>query len=212
MKGKRLLALCLVGVMLLLGACGASPEEVQSYAQAVLDAGYKGEFAEYAKQTKTSEEEAKAIYEENLDQMMTQAGFASMELPEELKENYRTLFQDMLKKADYKVGKAKEGEEKSFTVEVTVKPLIAFEGLQEEVTAKVQEEMAGFTEALDSVTVNEMVFRRMYEIMEEKMKEPAYGEPQTLTLRVSPDENQVYEISEADLSKLDLAMFPFDNL
>lgn len=212
MKGKRLLALCLLGVLLLLEACKASPEEVERYAQAVLDAGYKGEFTEYAKQTKTSEEEAKAIYEANLDQMMTQAGFASMELSEELKENYRNLFRDMLKKADYKVGKATEGEEKSFTVEVTVKPLIVFEGLQEEVTAKVQEEMAGLTEVPDSAAVNEMVFRKMYEIMAEKMKEPSYGEPQMLTLQVSPDENQVYEISEADLSKLDLAMFPFDNL
>ncbi len=212
MKKRGLLAVLLIAVMTLLCGCGGmSAEDAQSYAQSILDASYKGEFDKYIEWTKSSKEEAQELYESNIDTTMQEAGFASLGLSEELTANYRQLFLDMIKQANYEVGEAKEAGDKAYTVDVTVKPFAGFDGLQAEVEAASMAEMeSGNVDLNDQNAINEMVFQKMYEIMAGKVASPTYGDPTTVTINVKPDSDGVYFIDQTDMTALDDALFPSD--
>ena len=211
MKKRGLLAVLLIAVMTLLCGCGGmSAEDAQSYAKSIMDASYKGEFDKYVEWTKSSKEEAQKLYESNVDTTMQEAGFSQLGLSEELNANYRQLFLDMIKQANYEVGEAKEAGDKAYTVDVTVKPFTAFEGLQDEVQAAVTAEMTEMTEIPDQNAINQMVFQKMYEIMAAKVASPTYGEPTTVTITVKPDSDGVYFIDQTDMTALDDALFPSD--
>ena len=212
MRKKGLLAVLLVMAMSLLSGCGGmSAEDASSYAKSVLDASYKGEFDDYIEWTKSTEDEANELYEGNIDTTMEEAGFSDLGISEELMESYRELFLDMVKHAKYEVGEAKESDNDAYTIDITVEPFIAFEGIQEEVTASLTEEISNMTEIPSDEELNQMVFQRMYDLMAARMEDPAYGDPAIVTITVQPDADGVYYISQEDMTALDDAMFPADS-
>lgn len=210
-RRKKAVGLLVAPAVMLLTACKMSPEEVGTYAQSILDASYKADFDEYTEQTDSTKEEAENLYENNIDQMMTIAGYDSAGLSDELLDNYRQLFKDMLALAEYEVGEVTEEEDGSFTVAVTAKPLTAFEGLEAEVTEAVQAELAGITDVSQipgEDEINQMVFQKMYEGLQSRMESPTYGEPQQVDLHVAADSDNVYSVAESDLTALDQILFP----
>lgn len=208
---KKFLAVLLIVVVTVLCGCGMSGEDAKSYAQSVLDASYKGEFKEYIDWTKSSEKEAEEMYESNIDAIMKAAGVADLGLSEELTDNYRFLFKDMLKKAKYELGDAKEADGDAYTIDVTVEPFLAFEGLENEVTTQVQEILAGASEIPSEEEINELLFQKMYEIMSEKVANPTYGEATTVTIHIQPDSDGIYYIPQEDRKILDDTLFPGDS-
>lgn len=208
---KKFLAVLLIVVVTVLCGCGMSGEDAKSYAQSVLDASYKGEFKEYIDWTKSSEKEAEEMYESNIDAIMKAAGVADLGLSEELTDNYRSLFKDMLKKAKYELGDAKEADGDAYTIDVTVEPFLAFEGLENEVTTQVQEILAGDSEIPSEEEINELLFQKMYEIMSEKVANPTYGEATTVTIHIQPDSDGIYYIPQEDRKILDDTLFPGDS-
>lgn len=212
MKKRGLLAALLIAIMTVLSGCGGmSAEDAQSYAQSVLDASYKGEFDKYIEWTESTEEEAQDLYEGNIDITMEEAGFGDLGLSEELTESYRQLFLDMIGLAKYDVGEAKEAEDDAYTIDVTIEPFIAFEGIQEEVTTAFTEELYSMEEIPSEEEINQMVFQKMYDLMAERIAAPVYGDPVTVTITVLPDADGVYYISEEDMTALDDALFPADS-
>lgn len=208
-KKKSLLALLLAAVMVILSGCGGmTKEDAKDYVQAVLDVSYKGDVKGYLEQTDTTEKEAKELYESNIDETLNLAGFNDMNLSEEMLANYRQLFIDMLKSADYKLADAKDGEDDGFTVDVTVKPFMGFEGVSEEVLESVQEKVFSGTEVPSEDDVNEMLFQAMYDMLSERMKEPVYGDEKVITVHVAKDKDGVFYIPDEDIDTIDEALFP----
>lgn len=216
MKTKRkVIGLLIAAAVFLMAGCKMSPEEVSAYAQSILDASYKAEFDEYVEQTESTMEEAQQLYEDNIGQMMTQAGYDSMGLSDELLEDYTQLFKDMLALADYEVGEATEEDDGSFTVTVTAKPFTAFNGVIEEVNEEVQAEISGITDISQipgEDEINQMVLQKMYDSLLARMESPSYGDPQEVQLHVSADSDNVYSVSEDDLTALDEVLFPGEEL
>ena len=98
MRKRGVSAAMLTGVMLVLCGCGGmTTDEAKDYVKSALDAGYKAEVKEYAEITDSTEKEAKKEYETNLDNSMKEAGFDETGVSDELKANYRKLFEKMLK-------------------------------------------------------------------------------------------------------------------
>ena len=84
MKKMKCLVLVLVlalSAWTLSGCGGMSEDEAKEYAQAVLDASYKGEFDSYMELTDSTEEEAREMYEGNMDATMAAVGFEEMGPP-----------------------------------------------------------------------------------------------------------------------------------
>ena len=104
-KQKKMMALVLtflVSVMMLAG-CGKK-FDAKTYMQEYLDASYKHEFTEFCKISEQTEEEAKKVYEENLDKVTEDILSAEgIEFSEELFYKYQELVKKMLSCAKYNV-------------------------------------------------------------------------------------------------------------
>ena len=204
-----ILALLAAVSMAVLTGCGGgmTADDAKEYAQAVLDASYKGEFDSYMELTDSTEEEAREMYEGNVDTTMEVVGFVELGVSEEMQANYRQLFLDMAKQAKYSLGDVSEIEN-GYEIEVTVEPFTGMSNLETELTDALMADLASVTEIPSEEELNEMTMQKMYDLLSEKVANPEYGEAQTMTLRVTADSDNVYSIPEEDTTALDSAMFP----
>ena len=213
MRKRGVLAAMLTGVMLVLCGCGGMPtDEAKDYVKSALDAGYKAEFKEYSEITDSTEKEAKKEYETNLDNSMKEAGFDETGVSDELKANYRKLFEKMLKSANYKVGEVKEAGDDEFKVSVEVQPFTAFSTVSEELDNWVTDTYSNIEYVPSDEELNEAIMKKMYELMDEKMNNPTYGDKTTVTVNVKVDKDGAYYIPQKDLTAVDDALFPEDAL
>ena len=213
MRKRGVLAAMLTGVMLVLCGCGGmTTDEAKDYVKSALDAGYKAEFKEYAEITDSTEKEAMKEYETNLDNSMKEAGFDETGVSDELKANYRKLFEKMLKSANYKVGEVKEAGDDEFKVSVEVQPFTAFSTVSEELDNWVTDTYSNIEYVPSDEELNEAIMKKMYELMDEKMNNPTYGDKTTVTVNVKVDKDGAYYIPQKDLTAVDDALFPEDSL
>ena len=213
MRKRGVLAAMLTGVMLVLCGCGGmTTDEAKDYVKSALDAGYKAEFKEYAEIKDSTEKEAKKEYETNLENSMKEAGFDETGVSDELKANYRKLFEKMLKSANYKVGEVKEAGDDEFKVSVEVQPFTAFSTVSEELDNWVTDTYSNIEYVPSDEELNEAIMKKMYELMDEKMNNPTYGDKTTVTVNVKVDKDGAYYIPQKDLTAVDDALFPEDAL
>lgn len=215
MKQKKMMALILtflVSVMMLAG-CGKK-FDAKTYMQEYLDASYKHEFTEFCKISEQTEEEAKKVYEENLDKVTEDILSAEgIEFSEELVSKYQELVKKMLSCAKYNVVSAEEDKDGNFVAKVEVEPLLLLDGLEEEVTkasedylAKVMDEMLAGGEEPDEQKIYDDVMTIVYDILNEKLSAPEYGEKETVEVHIVKKDN-VYSPEQDDLVKLDAVVF-----
>ena len=212
MKGMRQGILTLVLLLLLaamLAGCGGgmTAEDAKEYVQAVLDASYKGEFDSYMELTDSTEEEARSMYEGNVEATMATVGFEEMGISEDMQADYRQLFLDLAKQAKYTLGEATEIEN-GYEIEVTIEPFIGMNDLENELTNILMQDLAAAAEIPTEEELNQMTMQTLYDLLSEKVASPEYGEAQTMTVRVTADSDNVYSIPEEDTTALDSAMFP----
>ena len=210
MKRMKCLVLALVlmiSAWALAGCGGMSEDEAKEYAQAVLDASYKGEFDSYMELTDSTEEEAREMYEGNMDATMAAVGFEELGASQEMQADYRQLFLDMAKLAKYSLGDVTEMEN-GFEIQVTVEPFIGLDGLETELTDAVMAQLTESGEIPDDDELNQMTMQTMYDLMQDRLEAPEYGEAESMTIRVTADSDKVYSIPEEDTTALDNALFP----
>ncbi len=210
MKRMKCLVFALVlmiSAWALAGCGGMSEDEAKEYAQAVLDASYKGEFDSYMELTDSTEEEAREMYEGNMDATMAAVGFEELGASQEMQADYRQLFLDMAKLAKYSLGDVTEMEN-GFEIQVTVEPFIGLDGLETELTDAVMAQLTESGEIPDDDELNQMTMQTMYDLMQDRLEAPEYGEAESMTIRVTADSDNVYSIPEEDTTALDNALFP----
>lgn len=190
---------------MLLGGCGKklTTENAPDYVKSALDACYKADFDAYMEFTKCTQEEAEELYQAGLDTNMEASGIVASSVGSDLQEQYRQLFADILNISKYEVGEAKE-DGGGFTVEVTVEPFLMFNDLEQELLPLLENEEA---QSLADDEIEQFVYQKMYELMSSKLDTPEYGDPETVTVHIQPDEDGVQTINEDDLTALDAAMY-----
>lgn len=209
MKKKLLICLCVL-IMGLLTGCGMSEEDAKAYVEASLDAAYKGEFDAFVEITDSTPEGAAAMYDENMEHIMESAGFSDLELNEELTANYKQLFFDLIKKADYSVGEVVKNDD-TFSIEVTVKPLTIFEGIEAELTDALLNRISEMDEYPNDDEITVIGFEEMYQILCDKVEAPVYSEEIVkVTINLHKNDKGMYEISEEDMLTLDNALFAIE--
>lgn len=208
-----------IGVCVLLAGCGKK-FDASGYTKAVLDVSYKNEIQKYVELTGADEKEADKIFEDNLQNNMDimLQEFSGYELPDELEEKYRVLFQDMMKKVKYTVSEAKEDDNKNFTVDVTVEPMLIFtetyaefQKQSEEYARQVSNEVMNGASMPSDQEMQNHVFEIYHTILRNYLDNGMkYGNPETVTVHVIKNEKNVYHISQEDITKLDEKMMTMD--
>ena len=98
--------------------------------------------------------------------------------------------------------------ENGFEIQVTVEPFIGLDGLETELTDAVMAQLTESGEIPDDDELNQMTMQTMYDLMQDRLEAPEYGEAESMTIRVTADSDNVYSIPEEDTTALDNALFP----
>ena len=93
---------------------------------------------------------------------------------------------------------------------VAIEPFEGYLGLEDDLVSALEEDAAGMTEMPDDLTVNEIVYQNMLEILQQKIDKPVYGDPEEYTIHVTEGDDRVYEIPKEELIELDYACFLLD--
>lgn len=206
LKRNVSLVMAVLMSLALLAGCGMKPEDAKAYVQSTLDAGYKASFDEYVKITDSTKEEAQKLFDNNIDTVTNSLGFSALGATEETNDKYRELFKEIFSKAKYTVGDAKETDD-GFEVEVKAEPMQIFSGIEEELVAKLQEEVTKSGGDIKEDEINQLAIDMMYDLLTEKIASVEYGEPQSVTVHVTKNSDGVWNITESDLQAVDAALF-----
>lgn len=205
LRKSSLLALVFAMVFGTLAGCGMKPDDAKAYVQATLDAGYKEDFADYAKITESTEEEAQKLFDANIDTVTNSLGLSSFGASDEMTEKYRELLKSVFAKAKYTVGDVKETDG-GFEITVTAEPMQMFVGLEDALVEELQARAAELKEN-NQAAINQLTMDVLYEILSERLESVTYGDAQDVTVHVTKDSNNVWNITEADLQAVDSALF-----
>lgn len=206
-KMKFMAAVILAGVCMMLGGC--SRFDAKTYTQAVLDVSYKNKTENYIELTETTKKEADMIFQNSLDATMEE--FKSEQLSEELENNYRSLFESVMKNVKYTVGESKKKEDKSYTVEVAVEPVTLFDDTYQTFQDKAEEYAEQITDSVmngaempTDEEIQEQVYKLYYDILKAELDAGVkYAKAEKMTLHIVKTEDGNYEINQDDLRALD---------
>ena len=216
MSGKRRRNLIIPAAAVILAAAAAAGIclylnrfDPEAYVQAVLDVSYKKQTEEYEEITGVPEDEAEAVFEENLDAAM--AEFESSPMPEELRPQYRELFGEIAMQVSYTVGETPKEEGGRYAVQVMVKPLTlfadtydAFQQRAEKYAGQVTDSVMQGGEMPSDEEMQSQVYQIYYDVLSEALDAGLlYGEAQETVLHVRKNEDGEYEIDAEDMKTLD---------
>ncbi len=208
MKKRGIAVLLAVGSALCLSACvgGFTTEDAQNYVQSALDASYKADFEEYVEQTNSTQEEAEAMFQQNIDNVLAGIGLEEAGVSDELVQQYRDVADDLLGLANYEVTGAEETED-GFAVEVAYEPFVGYDNLNAGLETVLTDIASSMTEVPSDEELNQIIYEEILKLVQQMVDEPSYGEQENFTIHINKDSGNVYTINEDDLVALDLAMF-----
>lgn len=215
MNRMKRIAVLLAAVLVtgLFAGCGSS-FDASAYIKALMDNSYKNDSTGIVKQKIGTKEEAEALYESGLDAELEQLVEAA-NMSEELQGEYRAVFADMFKKADYTVGEAEKQEDNSYVVTVSYRQMKIFEpafaSYQEKLNT-LSEEWLNMSED-EAPTEDEMyetVFTILKDCMKEALEDPDYADEASTTVHVELNSDNEYEPNEDELYGLESLLFDID--
>lgn len=216
---QKVLAM-LLAVILTLGLVGCGQKfDASAYVKAELDLLTKHDVEQYVEEMGISKEEAEDVYEEVVDEMnITGEIFGDEEVPMELKEAYEKWIVDLLAKTKYTVLEAKEVDG-NYIVNVEVEPVKAFEGVDDEFTAKTttyMEDLMNKTLAGEEVPSDEQinidVYNMMIEILNGILENITYADKVVVETKIVKNSDGVYEVDEASFQELGEKLFDISGL
>ncbi len=200
---KIMSALLAVVMMFSVAACGEKEVEfdAQKYVQAVLDAKYQHDYAEYAKQIGLSEEEAKeqlvSEFDASLEEQLKATGMA---YTEEQAASYIKMESDLREKVQYEVKEAVKDEEENYTVDVVVTPIDGY-------SLYTQNFMTDLQNAVNEGATEAEYMDVFLTCFQNSVDNAVSLEPVTVTLHVTfteEDNLRIYSISEEEVLEFDL--------
>lgn len=219
MSGKKIVSviLCVCFLVGVLSGC-AKDFDATEYTKAILDVSYKNKTEDYIKLTGASEEAAKKIFTNNLDATMKE--FEDLKLPDALLAQYRQLFECIMKNVKYSVHETIEAEDNNYTVDVTVEPVtlfddtyVEFESKAKEYASQVSNEVTKGAPMPSDEEMQNQIYQIYYELLNAQVEAGLkYADSQTVTMHISKNDKDIYEIKQADMSQLDQKMISKDSL
>lgn len=210
-KFKRLSFVLVIIVSLgLLGGC-TSNKDISKYLKALLDTSYKNDTSGFVNMKLGTEDEAKALYNQGIDDGVT-AFCDSLGVSDELGDDFKALYVNMLKLVKYEVGEAVKQSDGSYIVTVTYQKMNIFKPaveLYSDNVAALVDEWASSDEEIDDEEKQRRVILEFKDCMETVMSQVTYDEPQEMTVRIELDDNK-YAPNMDDVAELETALMDWE--
>lgn len=209
-----LTALIMVMAVAMLTGCGPkkpAPEDAQAYVKAVLDLICTGDYDHAVELVDVEEGKETEIRDGIIDQMMTSIGSQS-NLSDDVAKGFTDFMIDALGKASYTVGDAVATDDGGYDVTVSIRPLQIFTGIEEELTAVLEERVAEEPDKIMAMSEDEQtnyVMEILIELLNRKLADPQYDPEEEVVVHYGPMEGQegVYGCTEAEGKKLGEKLF-----
>lgn len=202
MKKKFVSVILAVATAISLTACGSEPFDASGYVKSCLDASYHEEYEAYAEFIDAEVEEAKAELEQQ-NQTAVDEEIASLGIT--VTEEQANKYLELLIKAEhltkYEVGEAVESDA-GFDVPVTVYPVDVYEQFVNGIEARYQKEADAGT------LTDDTIFPIMLTYLEECIANAQYKDAQEITLQITQDNNEIWEIPEEEMDSIDDLLLP----
>lgn len=195
---KKVLLAMMIAVFTV-GIAGCAKFDPVAYTKACMDAMYKRDYKEYAKQIDVTEDEAKEDLESKFEKnVMT--GFENFSMSEGDKERYLDLMEKLYSEVKYEVGKAeKKGD--GYTVQITVEPIDALktysDGLQDKIQAGLE----------DGSLTEDNIMSMACDYMEECINNASFGEKEVIEVELTKDSGGLWQFPDAEIEKVEEALF-----
>jgi hypothetical protein len=207
---KLLIVAACIAVMGILGGC-TSNKDISNYLEALLDTSYKNDIDEFVDIKLGTEEEARALYNQGIDEGVA-AFCESLSVPEELKEEFKDLYMDMLKLVKYDVGNSVKQSDGSYNVTVTYEKMNIFKPaveIYEESVAAIVDGWANSDEDIEAEEKQRQVILEFKNSMETAMSQVTYDEPKDMTVRIELVDNK-YTPNMSDIQELEKALMDWE--
>ncbi|OUP85431.1 hypothetical protein B5F07_04610 [Lachnoclostridium sp. An169] len=204
MKGtvRKTAAVIFTAFMTLAMLCGCARDfDAEGYVKACLDALYMREYDAYADMVGISADEAKSDLEGDFQSTVDEAFLGDTVTSEEDKQAYSDAIVNVYKLAKYEVTGSVE-KDGNYVVTVEVQPCMIFANLEEEMTARAEQAVA------DGTYDETKYIASLNGYLNDAVSSCEYGDTQEVQVNVTRDEDNVYTISEADLTYIEGALFP----
>lgn len=215
MKTKRILCLLLCMCMLLsLSACGKA-SNYQAYVRSIISSNYLGVTDEYIKMTGANEEDAEAIYLQNVTRLANNlSSYYGLEISgdPELAPAMVDLAKQIYGKAKFDVGKAYKDNNINY-VDVTIYPI----DILNQTNPEIIEYVKNFNTAVENGDYNDYT-KEEYEyefasgiigILAGAVSDIDYAEPETVKVRIILSDDSYY-IGSDDVKNIDRAIISTD--
>lgn len=205
---KRLSALLLALTMALaLAACGDKTFDAAGYVDANMKLVTTGDGSALEAFTKEASTEMESEYQEELEDMVKEM-VGEADLPESLNQEFIDLIKQIMANTSYTTGEAKENDDGSFDVSLTVKPL----------KLNIADSLAKWVSGLDytKYDLNDMdaiyedVFKEVAKMMKEAADKKEYDAEKEYTVHVAKNDEGLYEADEDTLTEIGANMITTD--
>jgi hypothetical protein len=184
---------------------------MSKYLEALLDTSYKNDISQFVSIKLGTEDEARALYNQGIDDGV--AAFCdSLSVPEELEDDFRELYIEMLKLVKYEVGDAVKQSDGSYIVTITYQKMNIFEPaveIYEENIATIVDGWANSDEDLESEEKLNQIILEFKNSMEQAMSQITYDEPEEMTIRIELEDNK-YTPNVSDVRELEKALIDWE--
>lgn len=215
---KSIIALVIMNILLVSFLSGCSTFslltqgefDASGYVQGIMDASYKGEFEKYIELTQDTEESAKTAYEAVMESKAEGlANYTAVTLNDEIKAKFIEYSKQIYQNAKYEVSDATKTD-KGFTVDITISPMLILQSISEDgkdyVTAFNEKNANGDFAELTEEEFSAEYAKGIMEIFENNITNIQYDEPETITVNVVLQEDNVYTMETEEFTKIDSAI------
>jgi hypothetical protein len=193
-----------------LGGC-TSNKDISKYLKALLDTSYKNDISGFVDIKLGTQEEARTLYNQGIDEGV--ASFCnSLNVPEELDDEFRNLYMDMLKLVKYEVGDAVKQSDGSYIVTVTYEKMNLFKPsveIYEESVAAIVDGWLNSEENIDEEEKQRQIILEFKNSMETAMSQVTYDEPKDMTVRIELVDDK-YTPNMDDVQGLEKALMDWE--
>lgn len=222
MRGRKKLGTLgvIAAAIFSIGGCSLLADfDAQKLVKAYLDRSFKGEVKEEAVLLERPEEELLTLYEEDMEDFVTNSLLAGVQADEQLFQEYVGVSKNIFAAVKYEVKEAKKISRTEYEVEVEYEPIDIFH----EFDKAVKEESDRLLEKAESGeyqgTEEEINKQLETDFLENNLQSlntayenRTYGKKQSILMKVSADEDLVFSVNDADIADFIQKILRFDEI